>query len=237
MSGMVNLFAKIGLIEVEKSEAEEPLNELPAKDAGAARLPTPVEFDAALVAPAEIENQVESEPALTSVSTVQESVPFTDIYNQAGLQATPFPAEKLLKLIDGLRVMDAATRKTAILAMDAADDAWTIDDAVLDAQRKINALNGYQQDLLDQVQQQEQETQKQVAALKARQEVVTQEIRKQIADLETLLERKVADGGRDLALLETELQSSRDMARRESQRMDAEKNRLQEILSQFGSSH
>ena len=74
-------------------------------------------------------------------SRIEESRSFEVLYAERGVPASPFPAEKLLKLIDGLRAMEPAVRKAAVLAMDSADENWTIDDAALDASRKIRALN------------------------------------------------------------------------------------------------
>ena len=82
---------------------------------------------------------------------IDEGVALDDIFALAGVSPSPFPAEKLLRLLDGLRAMDAATRKTAVLAMDAAEDSWQISDPVLDAQRKIAALEAYKRRLAAQV--------------------------------------------------------------------------------------
>ena len=71
---------------------------------------------------------------------IREDVPFDTYYAEGGVPPTAYGAEKLLRVLDGLRAMDPSTRKAAVLAMDAADDAWTIADVVLDAQRKSRSL-------------------------------------------------------------------------------------------------
>jgi hypothetical protein len=76
-----------------------------------------------------------------------EGIALADIFAAAGVPDSPYPAEKLLRLLDGLRAMDAGTRKAAVLAMDAADDNWQIGDCIADADRKISALDAYKQQL------------------------------------------------------------------------------------------
>ena len=78
---------------------------------------------------------------------IVEDRPFADIFASAQLPPSPFPAERLLRLLDGLRAMDEATRKAAVLAMDAADENWTIADPMMDAQRKIAVLESYREAL------------------------------------------------------------------------------------------
>lgn len=62
------------------------------------------------------------------------------IYEAAGVPPCAYPAERLLRLIDGLKAMDDATRLTTMRAIDAADDSWSIDDPQRDAAAKVAAL-------------------------------------------------------------------------------------------------
>ena len=79
------------------------------------------------------------------VTEITEGKSFDSIFADANLPISPFPAERLLRLLDGLQAMDETTRKAAVKAMDAADDTWAIDDPVLDAQRKVGVLEAYSQ--------------------------------------------------------------------------------------------
>jgi uncharacterized protein YicC (UPF0701 family) len=145
----------------------------------------------------------------------------------------PFPAEKLLRLLDGLRAMDAATRKAAILAMDAADDSWDIADSVSDAQHKMAALEDYKQHLGAQLQSHEQHAAARLAEVSADLDSATVAIRQQIAELDQLLQRKITQSAQDATSVEADLRATRESVAREVRRMDAEIERLREISTQF----
>lgn len=164
-----------------------------------------------------------------------EGCSFDEIYASAGVPPSPYPAERLLRLIDGLRAMDAATRRTAVQAMDAADDSWTIDDPVLDAQRKSRALQEWGAGLREQIAAAEQAASSEIAELKQREEQAVAEIRKQIAGLEKLLEREMQKTAEHIAGRQAEISAQRAALDRETQRLNAEIGRLGELARQFGS--
>jgi len=164
---------------------------------------------------------------------IDEGVALDDIFALAGVSPSPFPAEKLLRLLDGLRAMDPTTRQTAVLAMDAADDTWQISDPVLDAQRKMAALEAYKQRLSAQVATVEQDVSARVVEGKAAVERATAEIRAQISELERLLEREVAKAAQETTGLEAELRATREAAAREVRRMNKEIERFAEIPASF----
>lgn len=178
----------------------------------------------------------EAPPVHYETGEVTEGKTFEQIFADASIPPSPFPAERLLRLLDGLRAMDEATRKAAVSAMDAADENWAIEDPVLDAQRKIGALESYRQALDAQVASKEQEVSQAIAELKAVQERAIEEIRKQITALEKLLEREVQKTAEQIAGMESELKARQEAAIREATRMTAEINKLREIPAQFVSS-
>jgi hypothetical protein len=92
---------------------------------------------------------------------------FADIFAAAGVPDSPYPAEKLLRLLDGLRAMDAGTRKAAVLAMDAADDNWQIGDCLRDADLKISALEATNATVVAQLQDRERQSAEVVNQIKA----------------------------------------------------------------------
>jgi len=164
-----------------------------------------------------------------------ESMSFEALYAQADVPPSAYPAEKLLKLLDGLRAMDPATRKVAVLAMDAADDDWTVADAVLDAQRKTRALRQAEQGLAAALRAAEQQVEQELAANDQYRDQATTAIRKQIADLEILLQeelQKVAEKKAQAAAL---LDRQRDAHAREVARYEQEIARLMELSTTFGS--
>lgn len=91
-------------------------------------------------------------PATTPVSAsvadadlvLAEGVELAAIYAAAAVPDTAYPIEKLAKVLEGLNQLDSATKKTAIAAMDAADDTWNIDAVVADGKTKRDALTAYQ---------------------------------------------------------------------------------------------
>ncbi len=164
---------------------------------------------------------------------VVEGRAFEEIFASANLPPSPFPAERLLRLLDGLRAMDEATRKAAVMAMDAADENWTIADPVIDAQRKSVVLESYREGLTAQVASTEQTTAAKIAELTGDQERAVAEIRKQILELEKLLEREVQKKTEQIAALDASLKATRDAVDREGRRITAEIDRLREIPAQF----
>jgi DNA repair exonuclease SbcCD ATPase subunit len=158
---------------------------------------------------------------------------FEDIFKSAQIPDSPFPAERLLRLLDGLRAMDEATRKAAVHAMDAADDNWTIDDSIIDAQRKIAALEDYQKALESQLTANQQQVIAEVADLKAAEERAVTEIRKQIAEMERLLAREIQKTAEQITNLEGGQKAAQENCEREVKRLQAEVERLREIPAQF----
>lgn len=177
----------------------------------------------------------EPEPAqvLPAGTVVAANVSFDSLYASAGVAPSPFPAEKLLKLLDGLRAMDAATRRSAVLAMDAADDAWTVDDALLDAERKCATLLAARKTVEAQVTAAEQAAAQSVADLEKSLEDTSATVRKQIADLEALMKREVERGANERAALMASARDARASGQRETLRLDGEIERLQELSKIF----
>ncbi len=204
-----------------------------------------IEMDAA-DRPADLEAEVlasipPSEPAAPvaeavlpeAESRIEESRSFEVLYAERGVPASPFPAEKLLRLLDGLRAMDPPVRKAAVLAMDAADEDWTIDDAALDAHRKIKALKDTQTLLTQQANSQAAHALEKLKAREQRQTESLAMIRQQIGDLEALMQREVEKAAAEKAALQAEVKSAQEASAREAARLDAEIARLQEVLDTF----
>lgn len=216
MRGLLDLLARAKLIEL--SDSERAPRSPPEKDSPPAEEPV---AEASLPPPSAAQDQIE------------EGKPLEDIFALAAVAPSAFPAEKLLRLLDGLRAMDAATRKAAVLAMDAADDNWEIADPVMDAQRKMGALESYKQRLGELIQGAEQNVAAQMAEIKSGLERTTAEIRTQISELERLLEREVTKAAQQTTNLEAGLRATREAAARELRRMDKEIERLAEIPANF----
>lgn len=239
MKGILDLLARAKLVELSEDEKQA------AAEARLVAAAPPVIAPSS--APAERsawnapEETMTDEPAAPTVPTsssdkltsLDEAPSWETIYATAGIPGVSFPAEKLLRLLDGLRAMDGATRKAAVLAMDAADDNWRIEDCVEDARRKIAALADYKLQLATQLQLGEQQAAARLADEKAELDTATQAIRQQIAELEQLLERKISQSAQNSTAIEAQLRATREAIAREARRIDAEIDRLNEIPLQF----
>lgn len=158
-----------------------------------------------------------------------------EVYARAGVAPCVYPAERLLRLIDGLKAMDEPMRRTTIQAIDAADDSWSIDDPMRDAAAKVAAIERHAATIRAGVAQAEQHTQAELAALQQRQETTVAEVRRQVADLEGLLAREVARGAQGVAALESALQSQRQNAQRELDALARAAGALSSLIAQYSS--
>jgi hypothetical protein len=215
--GFLKVLQKAGLVEVDDEPAltaEAALHSNVMPDPVAAPRPAP-----------------EVLPAVAC--TVEEQRSLEALYHEQAVPPSPFPAEKLLKLLDGLRAMEPAVRKAAIQAMDAADDAWTVDDAVLDAQRKIGALQQAQAYLAQQTLSAQTHAQQELAQRDQQHESASEAVKRQIAELEALREREVEKAAADRAAIQAKAKSVEEASLRETARLEAELSRLRQIIDIF----
>ena len=217
MKGIVNFLEKAGLVTMD--EPVEPAVAEPESGAAVDFSLGPTSADAVL--------------------TAGDSTPlnFDDIYANAGVSPSAYPAERLLRLVDGLSAMNQATRLMAIKAMDAADESWTIDDPLADAAAKVQALSRYAERLQLNLKKVEQETQGRLDAVAARQEKVVGDIRKQMAELDALVAREVARAAQETTEHEASLKATRDQTARELAQLAQASQRLQGLSAQFGATN
>ena len=157
-----------------------------------------------------------------------------EIYANEGVPAALYPAERLLRLIDGLRAMEESVRLTAIKAMDEADESWTIADPVGDADAKVKALASHAQRLQLGLQQLEQETLARIDEVRARQEQAVGAIRKQIADLEALASRELERAEKETAGYNATLSQAKEQTSRELDQIARTSSQLQNLVTRFG---
>lgn len=167
----------------------------------------------------------------TSVAT---ALDLNGIYVAQGIGPGVYPAERLLRLVDGLRAMDETTRQMAIKAMDAADESWTIDDPLNDAAAKVRALAAYSESVQADLQLREQQTRAHLDAVAARREKVVGDIRKQISELEALVARELNRSAQEAATQEANLKAARDQINRDLTEVARVSQQLQGLASQFG---
>lgn len=213
MSKFARALQKMGLVQVD---GQLP----PAEDAAA--LEPSVAPDPAPVEPLPIEE-----------CSIAEAANFDEIYAAAGVPASPYPAEKLLKVLEGLRSMPEEQQRLTIQAIDQADDEWSIQDPINDATVKIAALRDAQTHALRQAKSIESHGQQQLAEIDRRRETAVAGIRQQIADLNALLEREVQKAAESSAAVQTEIRAAADAGLRATRQIEAEINKLQTLVRSF----
>mgnify|MGYP000947900435 CR=1 FL=1 len=236
MKGILNFLARAKLVELtpeERVAAEHGSEPVPVDVAPpAAEGSSPPPLNSGITAPPAVATGIDADP----FAAESEAVDLAELYAAAGVPSSPYPAEKLLRLLDGLRAMDAATRKAAVLAMDAADDNWQIGDCLADAEAKIGALNAYKQQIDRHLQEREQQSAASVEEIKLALDNASAAIRQQIGELERALERSVTRAAQETTSVEAALRASRESAAREQRRMDVEIEQLREIPNTFKAS-
>jgi hypothetical protein len=222
MSRFLRTLAKVGLVELDPHETPPPEQTIDVTGE-----PEPIALDAAEPPPPPL-------PDLPAGPLPSEGLSFEQLYQGAQVPSSPYPAEKLLKLLDGLRAMDPATRKAAVMAMDAADDAWTVDDAQLDAERKCRALRSGVERLHANLAHADELSRKELASLDDYAQKAADTIRKQITELEQLLQQELETAAQKKAQAQADLRILREQTAREQARYEHEMARLSEIATIFG---
>lgn len=233
MSKFLKALAKMKLVELDEGELErESAHDGDTADIDRILAETKAMMEGQPAPAVEPAPAPAPEPAAAPVQATEEGIDLAELF--ADLPASPYPAEKMLRLLDGLKAMDPATRRTAVLAMDSADDSWTIHDALLDAQRKIERLQQRREGLAQGVTQADAQAQADLAAQDEYKTQATQTIRAQIAELEDMLEAELAKVAEEKATIHSTLESTRSAAARESARLEAEVDRLYTLHQTFG---
>jgi hypothetical protein len=219
MKGMLNFLEKAGLVKQDKAPPSEEVLDTSPPAIGAA-------------------TSTASAPPAQGVDLAAtgntEPLDFNRIYADQGVPASIYPAERLLRLVDGLSAMDQATRLMAITAMDAADESWSITDPLADAAIKRTALSAHSDYLQQKLQDLQAQTQARMDAVAARQAQTVGDIRKQISELEALVERELNRAAQETAAQEAALQTAQAQTARELAEITQTSQRLQSLTQQFG---
>lgn len=173
-------------------------------------------------------------PVASDGAALSPGLSLDQVYENAGVPASPYPAERLLRLLDGLKAMDDGLRRQTIEAIDAADDTWTIQDPISDATHKVRAMSEHAAALRAGVSASQSETEAQLGVIRARQEEALKTIRQQISDLEALMAREIARGAQECAALEADHQARRHAAERDLEQLSRTSADMQGLIHQFG---
>jgi len=224
MKGMLDFLEKAGLVTKDTPTLPPTPLADPAVSADLGLEPA----DAGLSAPASHAESIESTPDAAA------PLQLDAIYAREGVPSAAYPAERLLRLIDGLSAMDESTRLMAINAMDAADESWTISDPLADAHAKAQALERHTERQLKAMQQSEHEASTRRSALSARRDKVVGDVRKQIAELEALMEREQSRAASEIAAQDASVQAARSQSSRELSAVAQVREKLRGLARQFG---
>ncbi|MGS5085965.1 methyl-accepting chemotaxis protein [Hydrogenophaga sp. A37] len=214
MKGVMGFLEKAGLVRMDTSH----------DDAASPAPPAPVPAEEPGVAP----------PPEATMPTIGTPLKLDDIYAQAGVPPSLYPAERLLRLIEGLSAMDPGTRLMAIQAMDAADESWTIEDPLADAQTKAQALSMHAELLQLNLQALERDTLARIETVTAKRDKVVGDIRQQMSELDALMNREVARAAQDIARQEAQLQAAREHTAGQLASLSQLGQQLQNLSAQFG---
>lgn len=217
---------------IERSETDVPMSAQAGDDDIDAIIRRAAQAEAAIsTAPPPLPG--DAAPAAPAVAGIEEGLSFADIYARQGLTEAQFPVERLLKLVDGLRALDPATRRAAITAMDVADETWSMEQVLADADAKVAALRGHQRQMQGTADAVVQSNRERIAALESSRDGRVAELRQQIAALEAQIQDAIGTTAADVAKLQSESESNKAALLRETQRIDAHILNLDELVAQF----
>ena len=220
--------SKIDMAEIDRLLAEEEKKDKKKGRGAPAELRKEPAQRAAAPAP-----RAASPAARAPAGDIAEGRPFEEYYATGGVAPGPYPAEKLLKVLDGLRQMDGNTRKAAVLAMDAADENWAIADVVLDAQRKQRVLEDAKVQLAHQAESVRTEVEQRKAQMTEYLQKATETIQEKIRQLEAQLAQEAANISKQRVELDARAAAAAEACHRETQRLQGEIHRLSEITHTF----
>ena len=144
-----------------------------------------------------------------------------------------FPVERLLKLVEGLRTLDPTTRRAAITAMDVADETWSMEHVLADADAKVEALRAHQREQQGVADALIADNSRRVQSLETERDGRVADLRGQIAALEAQIQDAIGTAAAEVAKLNAESESNKAALHREIQRIDAHILNLADLAAQF----
>ena len=217
MKGMMSLLERAGLVRQEGAGDDSA----PPPEALAASEPAPGHAGGG-------EGLPDTPPASPEPATpgMPDGQSLEQVYAAAQVPLCHYPAERLLRLVNGLNAMDEAMRRQTIQAIDAADESWTIDDPLGDAAAKVGAIEQHASGLRSGLGQAEQQAQAELAALRQRQEAA-------VAEVKGLLTREVTRGAQESAAIEAALQARKEAVSQELAMLSRTAAEFRGLIGQF----
>ena len=168
-------------------------------------------------------------PSLDLGSGIATGRPFSEIYASAEVPLAPYTAEQILKVIEGLKNMPRESMVAVIGVMDDADPNWTINDVLLDVDRKTIALEQHISAMNARVGRERESARQTAEKAQTLLAEATSEIQQQIQELQNQLTEFQAEASQQIAQAEATLREIEHSATTETQRLQAESERLRNI--------
>ena len=168
---------------------------------------------------------------------LQLGLPYDEIYRRLGVPRSPYTAEMLLRVVEGLRALPAAQARAAVEAMDAADDRWEVGDVLADADAKVRALTSLRDEMQGAIAGAEQLHSATSQAIDRGLTATEDEISKQIAELEALRTEARQTAATERAGALSDLEATRQACAAEADRLDSEVQRLTQVRSFLGAAN
>jgi hypothetical protein len=238
MSKLTQFLQKAGLVESDDPPIELPADPTPDSAPPVPDVPIRTPVRATVSGRADFSMPNDSPDAAPGQDgsddyVVPEGVAIDQIFQEANVPESSFPIERLQKLIDGLRQLDPTTQKAAVLAMDAADDTWTIDGVLKDAQAKTDALHAYADRVAAKAAQIQQSVERDIAGMTSAKDSAIADIQAQIADLQRKLEATASQHATDISGLASKRTNAQQAADRERQRVIEVVNKINNLVHPF----
>lgn len=167
---------------------------------------------------------------------VVEGVELPQIYANAGVRPAHFTIEKLAKIAEGLNQLDSVTKRTAVAAMDAADDTWDIAAVIADGKAKCAALETYRSEVTQRETAINAEISRRIEASQAEKNQRLADIDAQIAELQAQREKAISDTATATASLRAQGVAAAEAAERERNRISTVVRGFSGLMNLFDTS-
>lgn len=228
-----DLLVKSGLVVLEPSDTQAP--SAPAHVSGQ----NDAQMTSVAPAAASVDDGERASdsvvPAPTVTGDLAENTPLESIYSVFGVATAVFPAEQLLKVLDGMKGMDAASQRTAVNAMAAASNGWTIADVLGDAASKAVALQSHITKLNEAVGAVRNQEQVEKAQLTEQYNALQSTISEQIEQLQQAATLAQQQQTEKIAAVEARTSAASSAGARENARLQTEIEKLTSLSRQFDS--
>ncbi|WP_045119367.1 hypothetical protein [Haliangium ochraceum] len=158
------------------------------------------------------------------------------VFAQAGIADSPNSAQRVLKIIAGLKMFPPEQQLTMLRAIDDADPSWSEDAVLEDARRRQLALREHLQAVADEVAAQVAGIRQQIASTQAESQSIIADIDERIATLQKQREEALVATTHSVDELQQHIRQAETESVAAQQRVSGEVDALGNLIVFFGSS-